>query len=353
MAMTLKSPVFRWAIAAAIMGGLGAPAYLQAEGTPGESAGRDKPWANLISQDANTSTAVPTREQSMGAVSGEALPSTWERAQQNPQFLLLSDQIDSNDQRLMDARNRVEDLNTMVDQAWEELSPSAASGFQPTGSGYNYGAWTPAISTQTADFRQDRTYSQDFFKVMEVHETNKFTNGTRLARSYNVNETRTLTESRIIDVANNPGGGTDGWSAGQNVGSPTGCSTWSPATSTVNQGQTFTQTRNCTQTQRSFIYYLADGDLLETRSRDIGVNAPQSRLAVGTRNNGVWQFNRFATSQDRATLTTTSCPMAWGATACTSQYNGNSCGSVGSEVIETSSLFAGGTTYIVYRCEAN
>ncbi|ABM21062.1 MULTISPECIES: hypothetical protein [Marinobacter] len=87
---------------------------VSAEAEPGISEERGKPWKNLISESSNNTVKVPDIERNAEVVNASGLKSTWERAQTNPDFILLADQIQSNDERLADAEQRIVDLEVTV-----------------------------------------------------------------------------------------------------------------------------------------------------------------------------------------------------------------------------------------------
>jgi len=209
----------------------------------GDNSERSKPWANIISEEAQHTTKVPETELGVGVVNGEALRSTWERAQNNPDFIQLSDQIDSNDERLADAEDRIVDLESMVDDAWEEITGTTASSFQPSGSAFNIGPWSPAITNQTSDFTQSRSYDQKFVKETRIYEENKYTGERRLARIESDSKVQTLTEIRTINVASRSDGTGEGWSPWTSIGN--------------------------FQEQRSIYYFVADTDALVDKKNEV------------------------------------------------------------------------------------
>ena len=230
-------------------------------------------------------------------------------------------------------------VSTLEDQPynWEEQPPSGGA-YEPVGSA-SYNSWEPAISNQKADFTQTRSGTQDYQRTVNVYETNTATGEQRLVDTYTESETRPTEETRAIDVANNPNGGADGWSSWSNTGSIYNCGGWSPSTSTVNQGQRFTQYQDCSQNQERFIYYLTSGSVIEQNRGTRTVTVTRSRSATGTKQTGVWEANRAPTAADLRNLGRTSDPV------------GSSCGPIGREIVhESPGPQTGSTIRIVFRC---
>ena len=126
-------------------------------------------------------------------------------------------------------------------------------------------SWSPAASTQTSNFTQTRSYTQNQARTW----TYKFGSTTINTRS----DSRSLTgqsESRNVTVS---------YSSWANSGSPYSCGSWGPSPSTVNLGQTFTQTRSCTQNQTRTRSYSVGGSYSESRTTTV----TQSQSATGTK----------------------------------------------------------------------
>ena len=172
---------------------------------------------------------------------------------------------------------------------WESVGgPYNCSNWSPAGSGYS----SSASFTQTAtncSLNQSRTVQP------REQET---TTGAYRNSGAQTSESRTLASqsaSRSYTVT------IGGWG---NSGGVTGCSNWSPATSTVSSGQSFTQTAtNCSQAQtRSRVERYNDhatGALVTavntTESRSI--TASSTRTAVGTKVSYLYDTNHRAVCQ--------------------------------------------------------
>jgi len=306
---------------------------------------RGKPWEKAVSGNSEPNIRSGTTESGIINVEGASLTETWERTKTNPDFIDLTDQVQSNDDRLADAESRIISLETLIANAWEEIPTAGAASFTPTGSPTNIGTWLPAISNQTSDFVQSRTYDQNFVSETPVYERNTFTGETRLKETRTSTELRTLNEYRTIDVAQTASGGADGYSSWYNTGSPS-CFFWSPSTSTVNSGQTFTQTSNCSVPQRRDIFYLTDGSLIDSNFQTQTGSVTQTRTSVGTKViiEGIYKYNRIASAIDQNNL-----PFA-------GNYGNvllKPCGPLGKEVYAAYSVVTGSPnpSYWVYRCE--
>ena len=160
-----------------------------------------------------------------------------------------------------------------------------ASSWSNSGSVYSCTNWSPEINGQTSDFTQTRNCQQD-----QVKSFSYIIDGATVATDTD-NQTITVTQSRVVDVASSSGGGTDGWSSWSTYDQDNNCTTWSPATSTVNQGQTFTQSRTCYDYQERFKYYVIDGQVVNTDRETRTVTDNQSRSAVGTKPTKVCRYD--------------------------------------------------------------
>ena len=286
-----------------------------------------------------------------GQISSDGLTSFSDRIGGNPEFLELYRRVMDmgftigeddygHEGHIGNLEDRVTNLEDQPGN-WQPDAPEPGP-LQPIGPSVA-ADWTPAITTQEGDFTQTRTVTQDQQRTVNVYETNAVTGERRLVDTYTETETQTTTDTRLVDVANNPGGGTDGWSAWMNIGGVYNCTGYSPATSTRDQGVRFTQTRRCSQNQERFIYYLPEGDATTERRGTQVASVTQSRTATGTRPAGVWTYNRFPSSADRANLRSSTTPRP-----------GNSCSPLGREEIYQDSGAQGGgggvITYVV-RCQ--
>lgn len=165
------------------------------------------------------------------------------------------------------------------------------SSWTNTGSAYGCGSWSPSPSTVNLgqSFTQSRTCSQDQVRSRTIQDVwksgKKTTNRTESdAQTVSVTQNQSATGTKNYIVGTTYGS----WSGYSNSGSIYGCGSYGPSTSTVNLGQTFTQTRSCSQDQvrtRTTYDKWADGSETvsgsQTGSRTVDVT--QSRSATGTK----------------------------------------------------------------------
>ena len=166
------------------------------------------------------------------------------------------------------------------------------SSWTDSGSHYDCETWTPNVDTvaygdsftQTRDCSQDQTRSRNIFDVWaDGSET--------LNRVEAGNQTITETESQGAVGTNNfiSSERNGNWSNWTDSGSHYDCDTWSPNVDTVPYGDSFTQTRDCSQNQirsRDVFDVWADGtetlNRVETGNQTI--SEEESQAAVGTKN---------------------------------------------------------------------
>ena len=167
------------------------------------------------------------------------------------------------------------------------------SGWSDSGSQYNCSSWSPLTSTinlgsaftQTQSCKQNQTRSRTIYNV--------WANGTETVKNTESgNQTITETNSRGATGTKNYKTGDlnyGSWSGWSDSGSHHSCGSWSPATSTVNLGQSFTQTRSCKQNQtrtRSVYEVWADSSQTykNTETQNQTINENESKSATGTKN---------------------------------------------------------------------
>lgn len=172
-----------------------------------------------------------------------------------------------------------------------QTTPSWPS-WSNTGSPYACTNWTPTPDTvnlnqsftQARDCKQDQTRSRT---IQDVWKSGKKTfNKTETGeQTVTVGQTQSATGTKNYKTGEIAFGN---WSSWTNDGSPHTCDSWSPAESTVNLGQSFTQERTCKQDQkrtRATYDVWADGSQTakgtETGVRVIDVT--QSNSATGTK----------------------------------------------------------------------
>ncbi len=167
-----------------------------------------------------------------------------------------------------------------------------------TGSHYNCGSYTPAESTINygQSFTQTRSCKQDQLRTRTVY--NDWADGSTTVKStesenqtINENETRSATGTKNYITGTSYGS----WSGWSDNGAHYNCGSWSPATSTINSGQSFTQTRSCKQNQtrtRTVYNDWADGSKTakSTETGNQTINENESRQATGTKPiTGTWK----------------------------------------------------------------
>ena len=171
---------------------------------------------------------------------------------------------------------------------WVAISSTFTS-WTDTGSGYNYGSWSPAASTQTSNFTQSRSYSQDQERTRTEREQNSYTGVIRNTGTFTETQTISKSQSRTVSV-----------SAGSysNTGSTYACGAWSPAASTIDEGTSFTQTRDCSQDQVRTWTYTAGGSTIHTRTQTQTITVQESQTATGTLENWVSISPTYSTWTD-------------------------------------------------------
>ncbi len=185
------------------------------------------------------------------------------------------------------------------------------SSWSNSGGAYSCGGYSPSASTINlgSSFTQSRSCSQNQTRSRTVY--NVWKNGAKTYKS-------TGTESQTISVSQSKtatgtkdyvtGSSNGSWSSWSNSGSVYSCSGYSPSTSTVNYGSSFTQSRSCSQKQvRSrTIYNVWKSGKKTTKTTENGsqvISVNQSRSATGTKNvvvnsqssTGAWFYTASAT----------------------------------------------------------
>ena len=158
-------------------------------------------------------------------------------------------------------------------QVWFPIDPVYSS-WTNTGSGFDYSSWSPVIGNQTADFTQERSYSQTQERTVTEREQHSKNQKIRVTDTYTENQTITVSEDRLVSVNN---------SAWTNSGNVYNCSAWSPATSTVDEDKTFTQERSCEQNQNRLWTYSTAGSTLDTRTEGRSITVTETQVVSGTK----------------------------------------------------------------------
>ncbi len=167
---------------------------------------------------------------------------------------------------------------------WNAISPEY-SAWANTGAGYNYSAWSPVPSNQTATYTQHRSFSQDQTRSRQNREQCVQTNAIRpVGNAITETQTVTLSDSRPVNIT------VSGWSA---QGAEQ-CGAWSPATSTVDYGQTFTQTQQCSQDYQRTWNYNIEGSIVHSRIESKTETSSNSRSATGSHCNWINEPDEYS-----------------------------------------------------------
>ncbi len=159
---------------------------------------------------------------------------------------------------------------------WVDIT-NDVSNWTNVGSRNYTSAWSPSANGQTSSFTQTRSYTQDQERTISEREENQLTGAVRVVSSTTETQTITGQESRDVTVSE---------TAWQNVGSVFSCSAWSPETNTVDEGQTFTQSRDCLQEQEKTYTYSANSSTIGSMTINRDTQVTETRQATGT--NPVW-----------------------------------------------------------------
>jgi hypothetical protein len=147
---------------------------------------------------------------------------------------------------------------TATETAWNNISTSAVT------------AWTPASGNQIASYAQGRTYTQNRERLWTYTDSNNAVLGTYTQSSaltgQNENRTVVVTASAWADI-----------------NAPYECTTWTPSAATIPSGQSFTQSRNCSQDQARTLDHKVDSITVHTRNETQKVLAATfTQQEVGT-----------------------------------------------------------------------
>jgi hypothetical protein len=160
---------------------------------------------------------------------------------------------------------------TLTGQADSQTVTATATGWSNTTTA-GYTAWSPAVASQTSNFTQSRTYTQNQSRLWTYKDPAAATLGT-------YTQTQGLTgqiENQTVVVS------AGGWS---NSGGHYSCGSWSPDPSTINYGTSFTQSRNCSQNQSRTWSYTVGGSSVGSRNEDLIISEGESQGATGTYQN--------------------------------------------------------------------
>ncbi len=186
-------------------------------------------------------------------------------------------------------------------------SAGSWSAWSNSGGLYSCGGYSPSTSTVNygTSFTQYSTCSRNQTRSRTIY--NVWTDGSTTYKSTeNASRVVGATQSRSATGSSNYVTGTSsgGWSSWSNSGGVYGCGSYSPATSTVNYGSSFTQHSSCSRNQvrsRTIYYTWANGStsVKSNESDSRVVSATISRSATGTKNEitgsqsttGAWSNN--------------------------------------------------------------
>ena len=176
------------------------------------------------------------------------------------------------------------------------------SDWKDSGSHYDCGTFSPSVSTVNhgSSFTQRRDCSQNQTRSRTIY--NVWTDGTEtLNRVESSSQTITEKESRTATGTKDYIVGTvnGSWSSWSNSGNKYSCGSYSPATSTVNHGSSFTQTGSCSQNQtRSRTVYndwkVRSNTYKSTETDSKVISVSSTRTSTGTKDyivgtvNGSW-----------------------------------------------------------------
>ena len=160
-----------------------------------------------------------------------------------------------------------------------------------SGSSVCDGTWSPLENTvndgtsftQTSDCDQDQTRSRTIYDDWKV-KANTYKSTEYDAKTIDVIESRPATGTKDYII----GTVTGSWTSWSNSGGHYGCGTWSPDPSTVDDGTSFTQSRDCDQNQtRSRTIYndwkLGANTVKNTENGSQTISVEESRGSTGTK----------------------------------------------------------------------
>jgi len=153
-----------------------------------------------------------------------------------------------------------------------------------SGSPKAHTAWSPAPESQTASFQQSRDYLQPETRTRNVVDDWKSGKETH-NRVESENRDDRSTESRTVSVD---------FSNWTDTGALFDCSAWTPTPDTVNLGDTFEQTADCSRNQLRVRSYASGGSQLTSFNEARVIDETDRQQAVGSKDyingsrNGDW-----------------------------------------------------------------
>ncbi|MGD1527121.1 hypothetical protein [Vibrio owensii] len=163
--------------------------------------------------------------------------------------------------------------------SWESAE-STFSEWNQKGERYDCVIDSPLSTNQTSNFTQNWKCKQDYTQQVTLREYDRFADTYRDVGTRTDEKTEIVNDPRSISVS------ASGWT---NTGGVYSCSGYSPATSTVRNGKSFTQSRNCRQNQVSKVTHYLNGAKVYEFSNQRYINASQSRGATGNRS-PIWVY---------------------------------------------------------------
>lgn len=157
-----------------------------------------------------------------------------------------------------------------------ETLPPEYTPWENDGPPYGYSAWTPAATTQTASFPQNRTYKQNQLRYRQERRKNLCNNTVENVGSP-VKETRTITkpDPRTVTVS---------WTAWVKEGGLYNCGAYEPAVWEKPLGLRFTQRAQCSQKYKRTRNYSSGESYSESH---VG-GGEAKREAIGTKVTTKW-----------------------------------------------------------------
>ena len=156
---------------------------------------------------------------------------------------------------------------------WVDIS-NDISDWTNIGSRSYTSVWEPNIIGQTSDFTQTRSYTQEQERTVSEREENQMTGDVRIVNTTTEKEIINGEESRNVTVTETT------W---QDVGNVFSCGSWGPEADTIEEGQTFTQSRNCLQEQEKTYTYSANSNNIGSMTINRDTQVTEEREETGTK----------------------------------------------------------------------
>ena len=172
--------------------------------------------------------------------------------------------------------NNIELLNTGTNSEGGWITTTSLLGsWVDSGLAYDETVWTPTLSNQTINLTQSQNNSQDQTQTEQTREQNTFTSEIRNVGEESINtQTITNTQNRAITVTS------QNW---ENVGILKDCDNWTPNKVTITNGLSFSQSRNCTQTQSMTYNQKHNTDILNTFTLNQDILVLENQNVTGTK----------------------------------------------------------------------